>query len=514
MGQVEMLTQQQRKQIYRLYHQTKQQVIEQSKYDFLTFCVAICNDLYPFLNPKEKGIIAITQFWQEFITQYDIQNAFLNASPSLGKTFFATVFGSCWAMGHNKQLSDTIIIQANEATRKKTMHYISIVLSSKIYYEIFDLSLKKNNDHEKMLSDGRILKPNTSRGDLTGARGSLLIFDDFFKPTHLHRREHETSKEFLDMFLTREHTTLIKERQTKRFFNEQKIATDDVTGVLTERFNKTDYKVPYMHLKMPCYFSEDTEYNYNNRIISFKGSITEGEREFSSPRFNEEFVKRKTVELGHPTFETQYQQNPIDTSNIIIKREWFKFYSDINDIRLKYIFITCDTATKIQKHNDYSVMSCWGMSIDGEKRKIYLLDMFRAKVEWNDLEREAKSFYQKWQSIMNHNNKIFCKTFYIEDASSGTQLIQTFRRNTNIPINAVKRDKDKYERLSTIISFIENDTVYLPNNKNFTNELIDECVRFRKDDSHDHDDALDTLIDALYYEILENNRMSPMFNLI
>nr|DAM40610.1 MAG TPA: large terminase [Caudoviricetes sp.] len=87
--------------------------------------------------------------------------------------------------------------------------------------------------------------------------------------------------------------------------------------------------------------------------------------------------------------------------------------------------------------------------------------------------------------------------FYIEDKSSGTGLIQKIRRENNIPVRAVTPQKDKYTRVLDVVGYIESGYVNLPNVATWVSDFVDECEKFTADNSHLHDDQVDTLTMAI-----------------
>ena len=87
--------------------------------------------------------------------------------------------------------------------------------------------------------------------------------------------------------------------------------------------------------------------------------------------------------------------------------------------------------------------------------------------------------------------------FYIEDKSSGTGLIQKIKRENNIPVRAVTPQKDKYTRVLDVVGYIESGYVNLPSNGAWVSDFVDECEKFTADNSHLHDDQVDTLTMAI-----------------
>ena len=85
----------------------------------------------------------------------------------------------------------------------------------------------------------------------------------------------------------------------------------------------------------------------------------------------------------------------------------------------------------------------------------------------------------------------------IEDAASGTGLIQKLRREHRFPVAGITRKKDKYSRCLDVLSYISSGYVCIPAAASFTSDFLAECESFTADDSHAHDDQLDPMFDAI-----------------
>ena len=214
-------------------------------------------------------------------------------------------------------------------------------------------------------------------------------------------------------------------------------------------------------------------------------------------------LKMKKNPEENAVFECQYQQNPVESEDVIIKTEWWGFYEEnVLDLDLKYTFITTDLAFTQKTSSDWSVICCWGK---GNDNKIYLLDMYRKKLEYTEIKKDFLLFYDKWKTIKVMNRSfVFCSKFYIEDTTPSKPLISDLKNN--IPnVVLLERNKDKYTRVSVCIGEIQNKLILLPKDREFTRDIIDECFYFRANNSHKHDDIVDNIADAITQEIKIKN---------
>lgn len=239
---------------------------------------------------------------------------------------------------------------------------------------------------------------------------------------------------------------------------QQRLHLEDLSGFLIEKYNFRTLKKALLDEQGACQIP----------------------KQYSPERIKE-------LQANSYMFSSQYQQEPIKLGGNIIQSKWFNWYKPDGMI-FNRIFFTADTAQKTKEWNDYSVSCCWGLG----NNNLYLIDMLRGKWEAPDLSRNIKAFWNKYKVSTPRPN-----SFYIEDKSSGTGLIQDLQRDTSIPVIAVQRDKDKLTRVEDVLTYIEAGRVYLPEDRPFTSDFITECESFSRDMTHSHDDITDNLVDAI-----------------
>lgn len=162
----------------------------------------------------------------------------------------------------------------------------------------------------------------------------------------------------------------------------------------------------------------------------------------------------------------------------VFRREWWRYYETppIGERTIQ----TADTAYKTKTTNDYSVVATWAEA----KKGYYLLDLWRAKVEYPELQRETQMLYEKWKP----------SGLYVEDAASGQSLIQDLRSSTTVPIIPVKVDKDKMTRAFAVTGLVESGRVFLPQSAPWLHDFVEEHAEFP---NGAHDDQVDTTVMAL-----------------
>jgi len=184
--------------------------------------------------------------------------------------------------------------------------------------------------------------------------------------------------------------------------------------------------------------------------------------------------------IGGRAFESLYQGNPTAAEGQIIKREWWKYFRE--PPQFGRTIHSWDTAFKDKSQNDYSVCSVWGESQNG----YYLLDVWRAKVEFPELKRVAVALYER-----DTPNLVI-----VEDKASGQSLVQELQRNTRIPVFPFKVDSNKVARANSVTPLIEAGKVYLPENAPWLFDYIEELSAFP---NAEHDDQVDSTTQALAF---------------
>lgn len=207
--------------------------------------------------------------------------------------------------------------------------------------------------------------------------------------------------------------------------------------------------------------------------------------------------------ISRHVFSSQYMQSPVALGGNIIKGEHFVRYSTALP-KMRWRKIYADTAQKTKERNDFSVFEEWGMGVDG---KIYLLDLIRGKWEAPELQKRAIAFWQKCKA-RDIEQWGQLRKMMVEDKSSGTGLVQTLKLPPyNIPVEGIERNKDKLTRVMDALPYIEAHQVCIPEDASYTNDFVTECESFTADDSHDFDDQVDPMVDAVADMLQSGNKM-------
>jgi predicted phage terminase large subunit-like protein len=192
--------------------------------------------------------------------------------------------------------------------------------------------------------------------------------------------------------------------------------------------------------------------------------------------------------MGSYDYAAQYQQDPIPQTGAIFQRPWFenRFVADGDGTPFgkKVLRITqsWDTAAKKKDSNDFWSCTTWAR-VAGD-RLIYMLDRFKARMEYTEGRQKIKDLANRWRP----------HAILIEDSSSGTAIISDLRTLglPLLPISPAGSDKESNAR--AVSPMFEAGMILLPSGAAWADEYIESMIRFPKGA---HDDDVDSTSQAL-----------------
>ncbi len=190
--------------------------------------------------------------------------------------------------------------------------------------------------------------------------------------------------------------------------------------------------------------------------------------------------KHKGAE-GKRVWEALYQGYPTVREGNLIKRDNFRYYIDLPKMQLQIISV--DASFKGGKENDFVALQCWGK----RDNDYYLIDAVKKHMNFTQMLKEMQRFKQK-----HHKAKLV----YIEDKANGTALIDSLKDKIDgiIPVNP---KASKQERVQLILPLIDGGYVYIPKNKDFTGDFVNECASFPNGANDDQVDAMSQALNKL-----------------
>jgi predicted phage terminase large subunit-like protein len=444
------------------------------------------------------------------------QNLLINIAPGSSKTEIVVINLIARGLAINPRArflhlsgSDTLALLNSSTARD--------LITSDAYQDLWPMKIADDAKSKKRWNveiDGQQaggVYATSLGGQITGFRAGhmtegfqgAIIIDDPNKP------EDAFSKPKLEA-ANRKLLTTVQSRkanpETPIIIIMQRVAESDVSGFVKD--NNLDGK--WRTVNIPALIDDEIVKTFNPKYqFLIEPSEKDDKGRYSYWPYKEPLTKLLTMERGDGTnqtgarisrhvFSSQYQQKPRSLGGNIIKGEYLVRYKELPKIKYRIVF--ADTAQKTKEHNDFSVFEEWGMGDDG---LIYLIDMIRGKWESPELRKRATAFWAKCKA----RDIVKCgqlRKLIVEDKSSGTDLIQTLKLAPhNIPVFGIERNKDKFTRVNDALPYIESSQICIPEDAPFTNDFIEECESFTADDTHDFDDQVDPMLDAIM-ELLSN----------
>ena len=198
-------------------------------------------------------------------------------------------------------------------------------------------------------------------------------------------------------------------------------------------------------------------------------------------------------------FSAQYQQEPQPSGGGIFKPEWFELL--VEEPESFVTFITVDTAETDKNYNDATVFSFWGvykiknLGIETGSYGLHWIDCSVLHVEPADLEPEFRSFYSECMLYK-------CKPSFvaIEKKSTGTTLISTLKKFRGLEVREVDRTKSSGSKISRYLEaqpYVAKRLISFNKYAKHLNICIEQCAKVTANNTHRHDDIVDTMYDAI-----------------
>lgn len=420
----------------------------------------------------------------------------------------------------NLSFSNDLVIRNSVRTRD--------IIASHEYQSLFQCAFGVNQAQEWTVVDhrGKRLGETVSRsvgGQITGSRAGyigeqfsgLINLDDPDKPADMlsevkRKRQHD----YMTGTIRSRRGDKSKDNATPIICIAQRTHVDDTSGFLLAN----GMGIKFEHMRIPALITEDYINTLPDKhkdlcwadIKDSESVVVAGQRYWSFWPENEDIGQLMDLwEIDEYTFLSQYMQEPIALSGHVFNADWFRWFGSEDNPHPPYWefrFITADTATKTGTRNDFSVMCEWGVYLGN----LYLINMVRGKWEAPELLSTFSAFAAECWNKNQKQELGNLRAILIEDASSGTGLIQSFGRESPVPVTPIKRQKDKLTRAMDSCPHIKAGKVYLPEGVQWIVEFVSEVSMFTADDSHRHDDQTDNLMDAIDYALIKNTSLFDM----
>jgi len=222
--------------------------------------------------------------------------------------------------------------------------------------------------------------------------------------------------------------------------------------------------------------------------------------------WNKERLMAKKKSMGSLAFEQEYQNNPIDDTKSIIKREWVKscFDEDLSfQDRVKYNqkFLGVDFAFSDRVTADKSafvgvgqVELCWDVFVCITKKGMSISEQFdyleylQGVEDFTDCALEENSIRSMSTELKSYKFPFTLFWTGSSDTAAKKQLDPDFegKRHTVSKINMINRLATRFENNYESVRTNEGMTLRIPykteNDKKIAHQILDECCTYARQD--------------------------------
>lgn len=463
-----------------------------------------------------------------------IERGIINTKPRFGKSFLIALWIAWWLC--KRPTCKFMYLSVSDILAKDQSSLVRDIIMLREVQALWAVKLKQDSKRKDMwrTEQGGYLRAVSTGGQVVGfGAGELgakefsgaLIIDDPNKPDdrrHVVKLEAENGR-YMHTIRNR-----INDPHTPIIVVQQRLGDTDMSGFLLGGATGETW----VHLRIPGLVDVDMEEaadaRYDTDWIAGDPYDIElptgyvwrdkfGPEQAEAERLDEETWAAQTIQsprvsggqLLHVNWLGRYDRFDVDSG--VCGHVWYQG----KEIDLRYLTVFADTACKTGEQNDWSVLELWGMGAD---RHMYLLDLFRAKLEAPELLEESTRFLNRYAHATKRGRRYGWREVYIEDKSSGTGLIQQLKRSWGARVVPVQRGRDKISRALGVLIPLKDGMVRIPSDSvahPWVPAFLTEYAAFSKDMTHKHDDQIDPMIDAIekmgnsgglsIYDVVSNN---------
>lgn len=451
----------------------------------------------------------------------------INIPPRAGKTLLISIFLPLFAWVRNPS-GQTILTGFNSDVLAECSGYIRTIMSDDDFRRVFpDVVIDNNKKSVERLGtmSAGVLHAIPTTGKMTGKGcgalvegfAGLMAIDDVIKPDDANSptERDKINNRFSNTLLSR-----LATETTPLAIIMQRLHADDLCGYLMKGGSSDTYE----WLNIPGIITPETgsqewydkqieEYGYTH-VTPILYTLPESEhRKYEDLDFENKIQPissfwsiRKTAqtllglcEKDAYTFYSQYMGMPVGKGKAAMSMEYIRTYESLTEFKIRYTFVTCDTASTTQTYSDYTVACLWGVT---QCKKLVLMDVIIDKWEVPDLIPAMRDFW-RLHNVFNPRQPTWKpRGFYMEDKSSGLFLNQQFLKDGTVNVKPVPRDgtsnNDKFSRFLNTIPYFKAGQIVLPRNHEHKSYIIRELLgQSELGSATGHDDFADNVSDAV-----------------
>jgi predicted phage terminase large subunit-like protein len=399
-----------------------------------------------------------------------IRRLLITMPPRYLKTICTSVGFAAWMLGRDPTLKIMVASYGHDLAAKHARDFRTVV-EAPWFRRVFPRlrpNPKRNTESEFMTTAMGVRKAVSLGGAVTGHGADILIIDDLMKAEDARSdAERQRVKEFYEQTLF----SRLNDKQNGAIIAiQQRLHEDDLAGYLLA-------KGTFTHLELKAIAEEDEEHALGNGRVYTR---RKGDALFPAHEPLATLAEMRK-DIGSVAFSAQYQQNPVPPDGNRLRWEWFGTYDERPPRPFfQKVVQSWDTAVTAEPTSDFSACTTWGY----REGKWYLLDAYRARLEYPDLKRKVIALRDHWQA----------DSVLVEKANTGFPLCQEFRNERLGRLELCAPRDDKETRFAVQTAKIESGMVLLPREADWLPAFKRELLGFP---NGRHDDQVDSMTQFL-----------------
>lgn len=392
--------------------------------------------------------------------------------PRCLKTYHASICLPAWMLGRNPGAKIICASYAASLSEQFSMDTRNLMQSA-WYRRVFPATLvdpRRASREEFRTTAGGFRMASSVGGTLTGRGGDVVVIDDPLKAGDA--MSEAARRGSIDWFDKTVHSRLNDPKTGAIIIVSQRLHAEDLPGHLLETGGWT-------HLNLPMEFRENTVIPLTgDRLVRIgAGALLHEERHGPAE------LRALRIGMGERDYEAQYNQNPEPPDGALFRRIWIVRYDELPSTDwFEGVYQSWDTAWDVQEQHDYSVCTTWGY----RQGRYYLLDVYRAKLEFPALHHAVMAQRKKWRPVM----------VIVEAVGSGKALWQSIRSEYDDVrwLDKLTPQGSKQERAAGQTPKFERGQILLPREAPWLADFEKELFAFPWGK---HDDQVDSAVQFL-----------------
>ena len=463
-----------------------QKVNNQSKSDFLTFVRLMAPSLVSGFK-MGKHIEVISNKLKQ-LEEGEIKRLMVFLPPRSSKSVICSKLFPAWYIGRNPE-HEILTVSHSDQLSSDFGRSVRDVVNTEEFSKIFS-GVQLRSDVRAAgkwkTNQGGTYYAAGVRSQIAGSGAHIAILDDVMSEEDSYS---EAGRKYIKEWYQAGLRTRIMPNGAIVIIN-TRYHYDDLCGwLLKQQEDMGEYEtIPWEVIKIPAWLDEDAAELLD---LPVGGSYFPEWKPDEVLQVDENEIKASN---GARYWNSLYMQDPTPEEGGLIKKRWLQYWEYDEPPSCDFIIQTYDTAFSTRTTADYSVIQTWGIFYMYDQNEqgyeeyapqLILLGNIKGRFEYPELRKMAQRLY-------NEHRPDVCM---IEKKASGQSLIQDMRRG-GLPVMEYLPDRDKVARVYAASPIMEAGRLWIPKGKKWSDNLVEELIRFP---NAAHDDQVDALTMAVHY---------------